>query len=98
MEKRTGYGGGIRRGHASVASFGIWTLTSVGPDLYKLQAQALDVVPPWLVLDKLVAWIRNGTVAWEWPVPDVWYGADQIEAMVGAPKIGPLPEPSQQGG
>ena len=98
MDTRTGYGGGIRRNRAAVATFGIWKLTSVGPDLYKFKAQVLDVTPPWLALDGLTVWIGVGSVAWEWSVSDLWYGADEVEAVVGAPTIGPLPTPSQQGG
>ncbi len=89
-EQRSGFGGGVRIGHVPAATFGGWTLATIGPSLYKLEATLTWQVPPWLVVGHFTVWIDIGPIRWEWTTDEIAVDGAAFVALVNTPKIGPV--------
>lgn len=89
-----GRGGGVRCGYAAVATFGPWTLESIGPGLHRLQAECATVADGLLSLPGCVVWVPRGALRWEWtldrPVPN---DGRRIDCVVTTPQIKAMEEP-----
>jgi hypothetical protein len=89
MNDERGRGGGIRIGYDSVATFAEWSLSEIGPRLYRLRARCANVADGLLSLPGCVAYVpRGGGVQYEWdfdrPVP---FADDWVDAVVDSPRV-----------